>query len=254
MLKELFNLEGRVAVVTGGGRGIGKAIATGLAEFGAHVVLASRKLEDLQAAADEIKAAGGKATPMQLHIGREDQIESFFRTVKEQLGGVDILVNNAATNPHFGPMHTATADIFDKTMQTNTRGYFLMSKHAAEQMEAKKRGSIINLGSIGGLHAGPMLGVYGVSKAAVFQMTRQMAREMGPLGIRVNAVAPGLIKTDFSRALWENEDILTVAHSDQALQVMGQPADIAGTALLLASDAGRFITGGIFVVDGGVMA
>jgi NAD(P)-dependent dehydrogenase (short-subunit alcohol dehydrogenase family) len=254
MIKKLFSLEGKVAVVTGGSRGIGRAIAMGFAEYGAHVIVASRKMEDLVRVVDEIKAAGGKADPLQLHIGRPEQIEEFFKMVATQFGGADILVNNAATNPHFGPMHTADADIFDKTMQTNLRGYFLTSKYAAEQMEKKKGGSIINLGSIGGLKSGPMLGVYGVSKAAVFQMTRQMAKELGPLGIRVNAIAPGLIKTDFSRALWESEEILEIAQSGQSLQVMGMPEDIAGTALLLASDAGRFITGTTAVVDGGAMA
>ncbi len=254
MYKELFSLEGRVAVVTGGGRGIGKSIAKAYAEFGAHVIIASRKIETLMETADEIKAAGGKCDPAELHIGRPEQIESFYQLVQDKFGGCDILVNNAATNPHFGPMHTATADIFDKTMQTNLRGYFLMAKHAAEQMEKKGRGSIINFGSIGGLHAGPMLGVYGVSKAGVFQMTRQMARELGPLGIRVNAIAPGLIKTDFSRALWESEEILSVATQGQALQGIGNTDDLVGAALLLASDAGRFITGTVLTVDGGAMA
>lgn len=254
MYKDLFSLRGKVAVVTGGGRGIGKSIAKAYAEYGAHVILASRKMDALEETADEIRAAGGKADPAELHIGRPEQIEAFFQLVEEKFGGADILVNNAATNPHFGPMHTATAEIFDKTMQTNLRGYFLMSKYAAEQMERKKHGSIINLGSIGGLHAGPMLGVYGVSKAGVFQMTRQMAREMGPLGIRVNAVAPGLIKTDFSRALWENEDVLGTAMQDQSLQILGTPDDLVGMLLLLGSEAGRFITGGIFTVDGGSMA
>lgn len=254
MLKELFSLTGRVAVVTGGGRGIGKAIAMGLAEYGATVVLASRKIETLHAAAEEIRAAGGKAEAVPLHIGRPEEIESFFKIIADKFGGTDILVNNGATNPHFGPMHTADADVFDKTMQTNLRGYFLMCKYAAQQMELKKKGSIINIASIGGLYAGPMLGVYGVSKAGVIQMSRQMAREMGPLGIRVNAIAPGLIKTDFSKTLWENDDILKTAMGTQALMFLGQPEDIAGTALLLASDAGRFITGTVSIVDGGSRA
>ncbi len=139
-------------------------------------------------------------------------------------------------------------------MQTNLRGYFLASKLAAEQMEKKKKGSIINIASIGGIHAGPMLGVYGVSKAGVIQMTRQMGREMGPLGIRVNCIAPGLIKTDFSKALWDNEAIKEVAMGNQPLQYMGQTEDLAGTALLLASDAGKFITGTTIVVDGGALS
>lgn len=254
MLKELFSLEGRTAVVTGGSRGIGKAIAMGLAEYGAHVIVASRKMDELEKAVAEIKAIGGKASPVQLHIGKTEQMESFFKLIADEFGGTDILVNNAATNPHFGPMHTADVDIFDKTMQTNLRGYFLASKLAAEQMEKKKKGSIINIASIGGIQAGPMLGVYGVSKAGVIQMTRQMGREMGPLGIRVNCIAPGLIKTDFSKALWENDDIKDVAMSKQPLQYMGQTEDLAGTALLLASDAGKFITGTTIVVDGGALS
>ncbi len=254
MLKERFKLDGKVAVVTGASRGIGKALAKGLAEYGAKVILASRKLDDLEAVAEEIRQTGGEAYPVQLHIGRQEQMEEFFRIVEKDYGGVDILVNNAATNPHFGPMHTATPEVFDKTMQTNLRGYFMASKLAAEQMEKKKAGSIINVASIGGLKAGPMLGVYGVSKAGVVQMTRQMAREMGPLGIRVNCIAPGLIKTDFSRALWENEDVKDAAMKDQSLQFMAEPADLAGTALLLASEAGRFITGITVVVDGGALS
>lgn len=254
MLKDLFSLAGRVAVVTGGSRGIGKAIAQGLAEYGAQVIIAGRTIEDLESVCAEIRAAGGKCDPYQLHIGRTEQMEAFFTHLADTYGGCDILVNNAATNPHFGPMHTASVEIFDKTMQTNLRGYFLASKLAAGQMEKKGKGSIVNVASIGGLHAGPMLGVYGVSKAGVVQMTRQMAKELGPLGIRVNCIAPGLIKTDFSRALWESEEIKDVAMGGQALTFMAEPSDLAGTALLLASDAGRFITGVTVIVDGGAMA
>lgn len=249
-----FRLEDRVAIVTGASRGIGKAIALGLAEAGAHVVLASRKLPDLEAVAHEISGLGRKAIPLVTHAGRREDLEKLLQAALAEFGHLDILVNNAATNPVFGPLLEISEEAWDKIMTTNVKGYMLASQLAAKQMIKQGKGSIIHVASIGGLRAPFMIGAYGISKAAVLMMVRVLAKELGPFGIRVNAIAPGLVKTRFSQALWDTPEILDNYVKTAPLGRIGAPEEIAGAAVYLASDASSFMTGQVIVLDGGVLA
>jgi NAD(P)-dependent dehydrogenase (short-subunit alcohol dehydrogenase family) len=250
--KRSMDISGKVAIVTGGSRGIGEAIAKALAEHGAKVVVAARKIEALQAVADEIKQAGGDATAIACHAGHEEELNKLVAETVSRYGQVDILVNNAATNPYFGPLMNVEMPAWDKTFEVNTKGYFLATRAVVRHLQERKAaGSIVNVASIAGLGAAVFQGVYGMSKAAVISMTQTLASELGGTGIRINAIAPGLVETKFAGALLQNPDMVKRMETASPVRRIGQPDDIAGLALFLASDASNFITGQTIVADGG---
>ncbi len=248
------DLTGRVALITGGSRGIGRAIALGFARAGAKIVIASRKQAGVDAVAAEVRSLGGAALAVAAHVGDEQAIVSLVRRAQETFGRIDILVNNAATNPHFGPLLDATPAQWDKIMQVNLRGVFLMCQQVAPGMKERRSGSIINIASIEGLNPSRWTGIYSVSKAALILLTRALAQELGPFGIRVNALAPGLIKTDFSQALWQTPAIAEAVASRTPLGRLGDPDDIVGAALFLASSGSAYVNGAVLTVDGGLTA
>ena len=249
----LFDLTGKVAIVTGASRGIGAAIAVALANAGARVVLASRKQEGLDAVAAEISAAGGQALAIAAHTGEQAAVERLVAQSVAACGGVDILVNNAATNPHFGPILTADESLWDKTLDVNVKGYFRMAQACAPYMAQRGGGKIINLASVAGLAPQPGMGVYCVTKAAVLMLTEVLAAELAAQNIQVNAVAPGFVKTKFSAAIWSNPALNDATLAAIPQQRMAAPEEIAGTVLYLASPAASFTTGATLVVDGGQM-
>ena len=247
----LFDLSGRVALVTGASRGIGSAIAETLAEHGANVVLSSRKQADLDAEAERINARyAEKATPIAAHAGRQEDLEHLVQDVMSRFSRIDILVNNAGTNPYFGPVMGAELSAWDKTFEVNLRGYFILTKLVYEAWMEAHGGAIVNISSIGGLRPGIGLGVYNITKAGVIMLTRQLAREIGGK-VRVNAVAPGLVKTRFAEALWGNQEILDRVLAQNPMGRIGVPDEIAAAVLFLASDAASYVNGEVLVVDGG---
>lgn len=246
-----FNLKGKVAIVTGASKGIGKFIALALAQQGAKVVVSSRKLDAVSAVAEEFSNQGLNAIGFPCHMGDDQQIKALAESTIKNLGGVDIIVNNAAANPVFGPVQDAGNEAFDKIMDVNVKGPLNLAKYAYESMKSRGGGSVLNISSIEGLTPGQGLGLYSVSKAALIQLTKVLAREWGADQIRANAICPGLIETKFSEALTSNEKILKMVMMKQALPMLAQPEDIAGLALFLASDASRFITGSVITADGG---
>jgi len=246
-----FSLEGKVAVVIGASRGIGRAIALRVAQAGAKVVVSSRKLEGVQAVADEIEAAGGEALALQAHVGRSDDVAALVTQTVETFGRLDVAVNNAATNPHFGPLLTADEGQWDKILDMNAKGAFRVCKVVVPHMEAQGGGKIINLVSVAGLRPSPGMGVYSVSKAALIMLTQVLAVELGPANIQVNAIAPGVIKTRFSQVLWQTPEIAEPALRTLPAGRFGEPEDVAGLALYLASPASGYVPGAVFVVDGG---
>jgi NAD(P)-dependent dehydrogenase (short-subunit alcohol dehydrogenase family) len=249
-----FDLSGKTALVTGASRGIGLAIAKSFAAAGVKVAISSRKQEALDQAAAEIRAEGGQALPIAAHSGDPAAVARLISQVIEAYGGIDILVNNAATNPHFGPLLSAEESHWDKILDVNLKGYFRTIKACVGQMRARGGGKIINVASINGLEAQPGMGVYCVSKAGVLMMTRILAIELAPDNIRVNALAPGLIQTKFSQVLWDTPQIHQAAVSKIPQGRIGQPEELTGVALYLASEASDFTTGATFVVDGGQLA
>ena len=249
-----FRLDGRVAVVTGGSRGIGRAVALGLAQAGADVVVAARKAQDLDPVADEIRALGRRGLAVPTHLGRRPEIDRLFDATLDTFGRVDVLVNNAATNPVFGPLLDIDEDAWDRIMTLNVKGYLLASQRAARAMAPLGRGAIVNIASTAGLRASPGLGAYSVSKAAVIMLTRVLGRELAPLGIRVNGVAPALIETRFSEALWKNPEILSGYLRSTPLGRAGQPEEVAGAVVYLCSDASSYVTGQTLLLDGGHLA
>jgi dehydrogenase/reductase SDR family protein 4 len=250
-----ISLAGKVALVTGGGRGIGKAIAGRLAEAGAGVVIASRKLENLQATAAEFVDLPGKVVPIPCHVGRLDQLEALVRETESRLGPIDILVNNSATNIGQGPALAVTDEMLDKMVEVNVKSALRLVRLTVPGMiERKCGGSVINVASIAGLQPQPGGLLYSFTKAGLIMMTRVWAREFGPDGVRVNAIAPGLIQTDFSEYFWKDEQYRAQVESTQPIRRVGQPHEIGHAALYLASDESSFVTGQVFVVDGGATA
>ncbi len=250
----LFDLTGKVAVVTGASRGIGRAIALNLARHGAQVVVSSRKLDACEAVVGEIEAAGGQALAVACHIGRKEELRALLETTRARWGGLDVLVCNAAVNPWFGPSIDMPDEAFDRVMNTNVRSNVWLCNMAIPLMLERRSGSIIIVSSIGGLQGSDTLGAYCLSKAADLQLARNLAVEWGGRGIRANCIAPGLVRTDFARALWENPDILAKTVQHTPMRRIGEPDEIAGAAVFLASSASSFMTGQALVIDGGRLA
>jgi NAD(P)-dependent dehydrogenase (short-subunit alcohol dehydrogenase family) len=247
-----IHVNGKVALVTGGSRGIGESIAKALGQSGAMVAIASRKIEGVQAAAERLRAAGVTVEPFACHTGKADQVDALIKAVIARFGKIDVLVNNAATNPHFGPMLTGDDAAFDKTFEVNAKGYLNVAKAVARHLiDRGAPGSLINVASIMGLGAAPLQGIYGMTKAAVISMTQTLAVELAPSNIRVNAIAPGLVETRFAAAIVGNKDLVEMESKRTPQARYAQPDEIAGAALFLASDAASFVTGHTLVVDGG---
>lgn len=248
-----IRLDGKVAIVTGGTRGIGFAIATTLARAGARVVLSSRKAEHVQAAVHTLEQEGLTVVGIPAHMGKPADAHELAARSVEHFDGIDIIVNNAATNPVFGPLQEITDAAYEKIMSVNLKGPLELCRAAHTIMAQRGGGSIVNMASIGGISPEPGLGIYSVSKAALVSLTKVMAQEWGADGIRANAICPGIIKTRFSTALWQDENIKSSMLSKQPLARLGTPADVSGLALFLASDASSFCTGGVYMVDGGYL-
>ena len=248
-----FDLTGKVAVVTGASRGIGEAIAKVYAEHGAQVVVSSRKQEGCDAVAAAISAAGGKATAVACHIGDMGALTNLFDTVQKTHGRVDVLVNNAATNPYYGHVLDTDLGAFQKTVDVNIRGYFYSSVLAGRIMRTHGGGSIINVASVNAVRPGPLQGIYSITKTAVLGITRTFAKECGPDGIRCNALLPGLIRTKFAGALLADEDQLKHYVGTNPLRRVGEPMELAGAALFLASSASSYVNGAFLNVDGGFL-
>jgi NAD(P)-dependent dehydrogenase (short-subunit alcohol dehydrogenase family) len=251
--KSLFDLTGKVAIITGASKGIGEDIARLYARFGAKVVVSSRKQAVLDELANDIKAQGGEATGIAAHVGDMDQLKQLVDKTIATYGGIDILVNNAASNPVFGPALECDGLAFDKIMQANVKAPFELSKLCYSSMKARGGGSIIMMSSIAGHTPDPGLGIYSVSKASLNMLTKVLAKEWGPDGIRVNAICPGLIKTKFSQALWQNEQILDHFTKRIPIARMGTTDEISPLALFLASEASSYSTGSLFYADGGTV-
>ncbi len=250
-----FSLAGKVAVVTGGSRGIGRSIAVALAEAGADVCVAARKVEALEESVAAIRATGRKGIAVPTNVRDMDALQNLVNETKAQLGRIDILVNNAATNPVFGPIANIDERAWDTTMNTNVKSAFFLSKMVREAIkEHGGGGTIINVSSTGGFRAGGGLGTYSVSKAAIIMLTQVCAKEWGVDGIRVNCIAPGLIKTEFSRALWDNEAALKNSRAQSPLRRIGEPDEMAGACVYFASEASSFTTGQTLILDGGGLA
>ena len=247
-----ISLAGKVALVTGGGRGIGKAITRRFAEAGARVVIASRKLEVLEATAREFSALPGQVLPIACHVGHKDQLENVVRETEERFGPIDILVNNSATNIGQGPALDVTDEMFDKIVEVNIKSCLrLVNLIVPRMIERKTGGSIINIASISGLKPQPGGLLYSFTKAGLLMMTRSWAREFGPHNVRVNAIAPGLIQTDLSSFFWKNETFMQQLRETQPIRRIGLPEEIGFAALYLASDESSYVTGQTFVIDGG---
>ena len=251
---QLFDLDGKIAFVSGASRGIGEAIAKLLAQQGAHVIVSSRKIDGCQAVADAIIADGGKATAIACHIGEMEQITNVFAQIREQFGRLDILVNNAATNPQFCNVLDTDLSAFQKTVDVNIRGYYFMSIEGGKLMKANGGGSIINVASINGVSPGEFQGIYSVTKAAVISMTKVFAKECAQFGIRCNALLPGLTDTKFASALTKNDAILKHALQRIPLKRVADPSEMAGAVLYLASEASSYTTGVALNVDGGFLS
>lgn len=247
-----FDLRGKVAVVTGSTRGIGRAIAERMAQRGARVVVSSRDAEAVAATARAIEESGGEALGVAAHVGHKEQLQHLVERTIEHFGGIDILVGNAAVNPYFGPLSGISDDAYDRIMNSNVRSTLWLANFAFPSMAQRGGGSAIFLSSIAGLSGTAAIGAYAISKAALIQLARNLAVEWGPRGIRVNCLAPGIVKTEFARALWDNPAIAEPTIARTALKRLADPDDIAGAAVFLASPASSYITGQALVIDGGV--
>lgn len=251
MANSLFDLTGKVAVITGSTRGIGRAIAEAMARAGAQVVISSRKADKCVEVAQAIKSEGGEATPIACNIGQREDLERLVAETKQAYGRIDSLVCNAAVNPYFGSMAQAPDEAFTKIIDANVRSNLWLCNLVIPEMAERRDGSVIIVSSIGGLKGSSLLGLYCISKAADMQLARNLAVEWGPSNIRANCIAPGLVRTDFARALWEDPKTLARAEATYPLGRIGEPEEIAGMAVLLASRAGNWITGQTMVIDGG---
>jgi len=247
-----LSLAGKVALVTGGSRGIGRAIALQLADAGADVIISSRKLPDLEKVAEEIKAKGRKSLAVTAHNAKMEDLNNLMAKVKQEFGRLDILVNNAVANPVMADVLHMEEAPFDLIMSANIKGYYFLSQAAARMMvEQGSGGAIVNIASVGGYFVTIGLGPYCISKAAIIMMTKCLAAELGPHKIRVNCIAPGIVKTKFSQALWSNEKMMADLMKKMPLQKISEPEEIARTALYLASEASSFMTGSTLIIDGG---
>ena len=251
MTNDLFDLSGKVALITGSSRGIGKAIAEAMAAYGAKVVISSRKAGPCEEVAAEIRRAGREAIALPCNVSRLEELDRLVEGTLKHWGRIDILVCNAAVNPYFGPMAGVSEEAYDKTMDTNVKSNLWLCNKVVPGMAERKDGAVIIVSSIGGLKGNDGLGIYALSKAADFQLARNLAVEWGRFNIRANCLAPGIIRTDFARALWQNPEIYAQAVANYPLGRIGEPAEVAGAAVMLASKAGAFITGQMIVIDGG---
>jgi NAD(P)-dependent dehydrogenase (short-subunit alcohol dehydrogenase family) len=251
----LFDLSGKVAIITGSSRGIGKAIAERMAEHGAKVVISSRKAGPCEEVAAELNAKHGAGTAIAVpaNIASKEELQALVDETRKAFGKIDICVCNAASNPYYGPLAGIADDQFRKILDNNIISNHWLISMVAPEMQARKDGSIIIISSIGGLRGNAIIGAYNISKAADFQLARNLAHEFGPDNVRVNCIAPGLIKTDFAKALWDNPEIRSSAEQRAALKRIGDPDDIGGVAVFLASKAGAFVTAQMIVADGGVI-
>ena len=252
MPTQLFDLTGKIALVSGASRGIGESIARLLAQQGAHVIVSSRKIDDCTTVADAIREEGGSAEAFACHVGSKDDITATFEHIRTTHGRLDICVNNAATNPYFGHILDTDLGAFNKTVDVNVRGYFFMSIEAGKLMRDNGGGAIVNTASINALQPGPMQGIYSITKAAVVNMTKAFAKECGGLGIRCNALLPGLTRTKFAGALFSNDAIYDRAMETIPMGRHAEPDEMAGTVLYLVSDASSYTNGECIVVDGGM--
>jgi NAD(P)-dependent dehydrogenase (short-subunit alcohol dehydrogenase family) len=252
MISNPFDLTGKVAVITGSSRGIGRASAELLAKLGAKVVVSSRKAEACEEVAEGIRNDGGYAHVIPCNISRKDEIAALISGTVKYYGPIDILVCNAAVNPYYGPLLDISDEAFDKIMGSNVRSNIWLCAQAIPAMAERGKGSVVIISSIGGLRGSTVIGAYGISKAADFSLCRSLAGEWGPKGVRVNCIAPGLVKTDFAKALWEDEANLKRRTTTTPLRRIGEPREIAGAVAYLGSDASTFMTGQTIVIDGGV--
>jgi NAD(P)-dependent dehydrogenase (short-subunit alcohol dehydrogenase family) len=253
-MSSLFDLTDKVAIVTGSTKGIGLAIATRMAEHGATVVVSSRKPDVCETVAAGIRASGGKAVVIPCHVGRKEELQNLVDQTVAQCGGIDILVQNAGVNPYFGPSAEMPDDAYERVMGYNVRSNVWLANMAIPHMVSRGGGAVIIISSVGGLRGSAQLGAYGLSKAADMQLARNIAVEWGPKNIRANAIAPAIIRTDFARALWEDPVLYRKRTKDTPLQRIGEPDEVAGAAVFLASAAGNFVSGQTLVIDGGLTA
>ncbi|MDF1692940.1 MAG: SDR family oxidoreductase [Zhongshania sp.] len=249
-----FDLSNKIALVTGGSRGIGEAICKALASHGAHIIVASRKIADCERVAEEIRSNNGSAEAMACHIGEMAQIEAIFAAIDAKHGRLDVLVNNAAANPYFGHITDTDLGAFNKTIDVNIRGYFFMSSLGIKLMAKNGGGSVINVASINGVKPGALQGIYSISKAAVIAMTQSFAKECASMGVRVNALLPGLTDTRFASTLVKNDDIRESVLKDVPLNRVAQPEEMTGAVVYLASNAASYTTGSSITVDGGFLS
>lgn len=248
-----YNLQDKVAIVTGASKGIGEAMARGLAAHGAKVIVSSRKQEAVDKVAAEIKVNGHEATGIECHVGKRDHVDNLIAKTVDLYGGVDILINNAATNPYFGPITETSEEIFDKVMDVNVKSCMVLANLCHPIMKERGGGSVINIASVEGLKPSSGLGIYSVSKAAVIMLTKSQSKEWGRDNIRSNAICPGLIQTKLSAALWQDEKALAKFSKFIPMQRIAQPEELVGLALYLSSNVSSYTTGGVYTADGGYM-
>ena len=253
MKNDLFDLSGKIALVTGASRGIGEAISYLLAKHGAHIIVSSRKIDGCELVAQKINQDGGSAEAFPCHVGDMSNIKSIFDHIKNQYGKLDILVNNAAANPYFGHILDTDYSAYTKTVDVNIRGYFFMSIEAGKLMKNNNGGVIVNTASINGIQPGEAQGIYSITKAAVINMTKSFAKECAQFNIRVNALLPGFTKTKFAQVLFDNDDLYNLAIKEIPMNRHAEPNEMAGTVLYLVSSASSYTTGECIVVDGGYL-
>jgi NAD(P)-dependent dehydrogenase (short-subunit alcohol dehydrogenase family) len=252
-MQNMFNLDGKVAIITGSSKGIGEAMAEGLAAFGAKVVISSRKQDACDEVVARLHKSGYDAIGVACHVGDEEQCENLIKKTMDHYGRIDVLINNAAINPVYGGLSKMNGEVFDKIMQINVRAPFLLSNLVYPIMKEQKNGSIIHVSSVEGAKPGIGMGLYSTTKAALTMLAKSQAKEWGRVGIRVNAILPGLIKTKFSSALWKNEELMSHLKNTLPSGRMAEPSELAGLAIFLASDASSYCTGSSFVADGGYL-